>query len=61
MKAVMSSLGIVMRQKCCWVKSETKMYVVMDNAGGHETDEKKNIIYIPYHMSNTTFSKYKFT
>ena len=41
MKAVMNRLGIVMRQKFWWVKSETKMYVVMDNAGGHGTDEAK--------------------
>ena len=66
MKAVMNRLGIVMRQKFWWVKSETKMYVVMDNAGGHGTGEAKEEYETILkkklnHMTNTRFSIFYFS
>ena len=38
---VMNRLGAKMRQTFYWVDDDEVMYAVMDNAGGHGTNEAK--------------------
>ena len=39
MRLAMNRVGKVMREKYYWVKKETAIYLVIDNAGGHGTND----------------------
>ena len=39
MAAAMQHVGAAMREKFHWVSHNTELYLVLDNAGGHGTNE----------------------
>ena len=49
-------VGAALRQKYHWVADEEPIFLVMDNAGGHGTDDAKEVTHVSYW--NTIFKSF---